>query len=334
MTFNFSELSGTDFALGAFGATIVDVYRLKCLLKKNSGKVQGSRLQLFVNAVWFFLFVVGSGLLAAVQGVSPELSAFYIGLTSPVFFGVILKDNDQAERELIEKIEKPKNEEIAFQKAFISAKYREIDEQQEEINGLRSQVLELEKRLSYYSRSNRFRSNKIVNLVDELTRERSNLSQIKEEPLTVSSSEVRNDVQERVESLMSRLLGELLNANRADREEGSRFNAPITRVNVSRTSALEQMGQIHEEGETNLENINKEKIANRQLEKATYLKRFTSIGYSLLLIAMLTIVYLLYPDGNVLINFTIGLVMSILSNVVYNLVNKSEKLRRFIYRTF
>lgn len=100
MTFDFSASSVIDFSLGAFGATLVEIYRLKRLLDNNSGQVEASQLQWLLNTVWFLIFILGSGFLAVVQAESPMWSAFYAGLTAPVFFSVIFKDNAIAEKEL------------------------------------------------------------------------------------------------------------------------------------------------------------------------------------------------------------------------------------------
>ena len=101
MTFDFSALNGTDFAFGLFGACLVEIYRLKRLLDKNKGKLGASKLQLLLNTVCFLFFIFGSGVLAATQGVSPEFSALYAGLTFPVFLSVILRDNAEAEKILV-----------------------------------------------------------------------------------------------------------------------------------------------------------------------------------------------------------------------------------------
>ena len=331
MSFDFSALSGTDFVLGAFGATIVEVYRLKRLLDRNNGQVKASKFQWSVNVIWFFLFVMSSGLLAAVQGVSPLLSAFYAGLTSPVFFSVILRDNAQAEKELIEKIEEPKDKEIAIQEAIISAKYREIEGQEEEIVALRTHISKLENALSFYSRKHHFHSNKIIGIADELMRERDSLKQVRKEPLATNSAEALNDTQKRIESVTSRLLDALMSSSR---EENPRLYDKVGVVNVPQTSGLEQMLQIVEESEANFENISKDKTKNRKSRRSTYIKGFISIGYFLVLIVMITVIRLLFPNGNIFINFALGLVMSILSNIVYSLANESDKLRNLMYRTF
>ena len=135
MTFDFSSLSGTDFALGAFGATFVEIYRLKRLLDKNGGELKGSKLQLVLNIVWFLLFISGSGLLAALQGVSPLLSAFCAGLTAPVFFSVIFRDNAEAERELVAKAKKTAlaEAEVETQKV-LAVKEEELEELRNEMS--------------------------------------------------------------------------------------------------------------------------------------------------------------------------------------------------------
>lgn len=123
MTFDFSQLSGTDFAFGLFGACLVEIYRFKRLLDKNEGKVEVSKLQVLLNVVCFLFFIFGSGVLAATQGVSPEFSALYAGLTFPVFFSVILRDNAEAEKQLIAETKKAvlaeaekKNQEVILHK--------------------------------------------------------------------------------------------------------------------------------------------------------------------------------------------------------------------------
>ena len=114
MTIDFSALNGTEFALGTFGAFCVETYRFKTL--SDRGKISWHPSKLFPNIVWVLTFLIASGVLAAVLGVSAEWSALYTGLTSPVFFGVILKDNTQAQRELEE-----------LQQAYAQANY-ELEE--------------------------------------------------------------------------------------------------------------------------------------------------------------------------------------------------------------
>lgn len=126
MAVDFSTLSGTDFALGAFGATFVEIFRLKRLLDKNRGQLRGSSLQLFFNVVWFLLFISGSGLLAALQGVSPLLSAFCTGLTAPVFFSVIFRDNAEAERELVDETKRAVLAQADTEKQKAKAKYQKV----------------------------------------------------------------------------------------------------------------------------------------------------------------------------------------------------------------
>ena len=114
MNIDFSALLQNEFALGIFGAFCVETYRFKTL--SDRGKISWHPSKLFPNIVWVLTFLIASGVLAAVLGISAEWSALYTGLTSPVFFGVILKDNTQAQRELEE-----------LQQAYAQANY-ELEE--------------------------------------------------------------------------------------------------------------------------------------------------------------------------------------------------------------
>lgn len=328
MTFDFLQLNGTDFVLGAFGATLVEIHRLKQALDKNDGQVKASRIQWIVNIVWVFILIVGSGILAAVQGVSPLLSAFYAGLTSPVFFSVILRDNAKAEKELVQKIEEPKNKEIAFQDALVSSKDKKILAQSQEIDDLRTLVSDLENRLMFYSsRSQRSKSEEILSLVADLTESRDELSQLRREPLTVSSSEVRNDVREKIEYLTSRLLNRL---TQIDRDKPAELERITVRSSNAYGSALEEVLQITKEYDANLEKIRTEKNRSSQPEKVSYARRLVSISSFFVFVVMLTVVYLLFPNGNVFVNFALGLSMSLISNLIYDAGRKVRRLQKAI----
>ncbi|MEM9803949.1 MAG: hypothetical protein AAF959_01625 [Cyanobacteria bacterium P01_D01_bin.56] len=142
MTVDFSSLSGTDFTLGVLGAAFVEIYRFKSLC--DQGKFRWIPSALVPHIIWVLTFLAGAGLLAAVQAVSPQMSSFYAGLTAPVFFAVILKDNSAAERELENLVEerditiksqRKLEERLGQVNAEYNAQRQELEELQAEIVG-------------------------------------------------------------------------------------------------------------------------------------------------------------------------------------------------------